>query len=104
MSDPSKSAPAPKKRSLFKRAAWQDAPKNDEEDIFSHSKDFKNIVAEQNRTEAEKRRKAEEDRARKHAARGDRKRRKVSTDHDDTALPGGGSGSSSRADRTGSKA
>jgi hypothetical protein len=102
MSDPSKSAPAPKKRSLFKRAAWQDAPRNDEEDMFSHSKDFKNIVAEQNRIAAEERRKAEQDRARKQATRGDSKRRKVSTDHDDTALPDGGADSSSRTARTGS--
>jgi hypothetical protein len=104
MSNTTKDAPAPKKRSLFKRAAWQDAPKDDEEDIFSHSKDFKNIVAEQNRIEAEKKKKADEDRARQQAARGARKRRKVSTDHDDIMLPGSGSGSPSHADRSGSKA
>lgn len=103
MSDTTK-APAPKKRSLFKRAAWQDAPAHEGEDIFSHSNEFKNIVAEQNRVEAEKRQKAEEDGKRKQAAQGDWKRRKVSNDHDDIVLPGSGSGSSSHAARNGSRA
>jgi hypothetical protein len=103
MSDTTQGAPAPKKRSLFKRAAWQDSPKTDE-DIFSHSKDFKYIVAEQHRVEAEKKKKAEEERKRKLAGHGDKKRRKVSNDHDECVLPSSGSGSSRHANRTGSKA
>ena len=49
MTDATTGAPAPKKRSLFKRAAWQDAAKKEDEDMFSHSNEFKDIVAEENR-------------------------------------------------------
>jgi hypothetical protein len=110
MTDTTQGAPAPKKRSLFKRAAWQDAPKTDGEDIFSHANEFKNIVAEQSRLQAEKRRQAQDERKRKPAGHADRKRRKVSSDHVDKdednepAAPTSGSGSSTRPDRTGSKA
>jgi hypothetical protein len=102
MTDTTQAAPAPKKRSLFKRAAWQDSPKaEDDDDIFSHSKDFQNIVAQQNNAQAEKRREAEEGRKRKQADHTDRKRRKVSSDSDEPALPGNGSGGSERPMRTG---
>jgi hypothetical protein len=102
MTDTTPAAPAPKKRSLFKRAAWQDTPKTEDDDIFSHSKDFQSIVAQQNKVQAEERRKAEEERKRKHADHADRKRRKVSSDPGEPALPGSGSGSSARPGRTGS--
>lgn len=107
MTDTTPSASAPKKRSLFKRAAWQDAPKT-EEDIFSHAKDFGNIVAEQNRLQAEKRKQAEEARRKKEGSDGS-KRRKASggaQDDEEPRLSGSGSGSSARAgrDRMGSKA
>jgi len=106
MTDTTEGAPAPKKRSLFKRAAWQDAPKKEEEDMFSHAKDFKNIVAEQTKREDEKRRKANEERKRRQDGQADRKRRKVSGDLDEPALPGSGSGNSSsgRATRMNTKA
>ncbi|KAH5437924.1 hypothetical protein HBI47_060530 [Parastagonospora nodorum] len=109
MTDTPKDAPPLKKRSLFKRAAWQDSPTNDE-DIFSHSKDFKHIVAQQKRYEAEKKeaerkKKAEEGRERKRklAATGDRKRSKVSHDNE-SVLTGSASGSSPQANETCSKA
>jgi hypothetical protein len=109
MTDTPKDAPPLKKRSLFKRAAWQDSPTNDE-DIFSHSKDFKHIVAQQKRYEAEKKeaerkKKAEEGRERKRklAATGDRKRNKVSHDNE-SVLAGSASGSSPQANETCSKA
>jgi hypothetical protein len=76
-------APAPKKRSLFKRAAWQDAPPKEGEDMFSHADEFNNIVAAQNRLQAEERRKADEARKRKHAGQTDKKRRKLSSGHDE---------------------
>jgi hypothetical protein len=97
MTDSTKGAPAPKKRSLFKRAAWQDTPhtEGEGEDMFSHANEFQNIVAEQNKREAEKRKKAAEERKRKHDGMADRKRRKVSVDHNEPVLPkSGGSGSS----------
>ncbi|KAL5121803.1 hypothetical protein ACEQ8H_000018 [Pleosporales sp. CAS-2024a] len=97
MTDTTDGAPAPKKRSLFKRAAWQDAPKTDE-DIFSHSKDFQYIVAEQTRLDAEKRKKADDERKRKAPVHSDRKRRKVSIDGSEaTVAPGSGAGGSAQA-------
>jgi hypothetical protein len=100
--DATHTATAPKKRSLFKRAAWQDAPKSEGDDIFSHSKDFQSIVAQQSQAQDEKRRRAAEERAQKHAAPTERKRRKLSSEHDEPALPGSRSGSSARPGRTGS--
>ncbi|KAF1920177.1 ubiquitin-2 like Rad60 SUMO-like-domain-containing protein [Ampelomyces quisqualis] len=101
MMDTTPGAPAPKKRSLFKRAAWQDAPKNEGEDMFSHANEFSNIVAERNRLKAEKRRQA--DAERKKGAVTGRKRRKASDGQHDGSeeprFPGSGSGSSVRASR-----
>ncbi|KAH8726290.1 ubiquitin-2 like Rad60 SUMO-like-domain-containing protein [Phaeosphaeriaceae sp. PMI808] len=94
MTDASQGAPAPKKRSFFKRAAWQDAPTKDSENMFSHANEFGNIVAEQNKREEEKRAKAEEERKRKQADHEERKRRKVSIDHE-TPKPTRSSGSRS---------
>lgn len=108
MTDTSEGAPAPvpKKRSLFKRAAWQDEPKKEgkDEDIFSHANEFNSIVAEQNRREAEKRKKAVEERKRKHSGPTERKRRRISSDHDEPISLRSGSGSAARATRTSSKA
>lgn len=95
MTDATKGAPAPKKRSLFKRAAWQDAAKRENEDIFSHSNEFKDLVAEENRRKeeekrqlAEAKRQAEAEQKREQAGKPDNKskRRKVSTDNEDTIL------------------
>jgi hypothetical protein len=110
MTDTTPGAPAPKKRSLFKRAAWQDKPKAENEDIFSHSNEFTNIVAEQTRLQAEKRlQRLKEKEKEKQAGQADRKRRKVSNDHDEqkydtSALSGSGTGGSARASRTSTKA
>jgi hypothetical protein len=110
MTDTTPGAPAPKKRSLFKRAAWQDKPKAENEDIFSHSNEFTNIVAEQTRLKAEKRlQRLKEKEKEKQAGQADRKRRKVSNDHDEqkydtSALSGSGTGGSARASRTSIKA
>jgi hypothetical protein len=112
MTDTTPGAPAPKKRSLFKRAAWQDKPKAENDDIFSHSNEFNNIVAEQTRLQAEKRLqrlKEKEKEKEKQTGQADRKRRKVSNDHDEhkydtSALSGSGTGDSARASRTSTKA
>lgn len=113
MTDATAGAPPPKKRSLFKRAAWQDAAKNEGEDIFSHSNEFKDIVAEENRRkeqekkdQAEAKRKAEAEEKRERAERHEKKgkRRKVSSDYDEPALHRSGSGESSAITRSESKA
>lgn len=102
MTDTTAGAPVPKKRSFFKRAAWQDAPKEPDDDIFSHKKDFKHMVAEQNKREEEERqKKAEQERKRKQDEQHDRKRRKVSSE---SSVPRSGSGSSARTSRTSNKA
>ena len=113
MTDATTGAPAPKKRSLFKRAAWQDAAKRENEDIFSHSSEFKDIVAEENRRKEEKKRKqaeakrkAEEEQKREQVERQEEKgkRRKVSTDYDEPILLRSGSADSGRISRSQSKA
>jgi hypothetical protein len=98
MTDTTQGASAPKKRSLFKRAAWQDKPKAENEDIFSHRNEFTNIVAEQTRLQAERRLQKQKEKD-KQAGHVDRKRRKVSNDHgdhhhDELARSGGSSGRS----------
>ncbi|KAJ4987209.1 hypothetical protein SVAN01_07361 [Stagonosporopsis vannaccii] len=95
MMDATKGASAPRKRSLFKRAAWQDAAKKENEDIFSHSNEFKDLIAEENRRkeeerkqQAEAKRKAEEQQRSEQPEELDKKgkRRKVSTDYEDPIL------------------
>lgn len=113
MTDATSGAPPPKKRSLFKRAAWQDAAKQENEDIFSHSNEFGNIVAEENRRkeeakkkkQAEAKRTAEEEQKREQAERQDKKgkRRKVSTDYDEPILLHDDSADSGRISRSQSK-
>lgn len=86
MTDSAPDAPVPKKRSLFKRAAWQDSPKTDG-DMFSHASQYNEIVAERTRVQAEERAKAEAAKKQKRAAGpADRKRRKTSSDHDEMAM------------------
>lgn len=106
MTDATTGAPAPKKRSLFKRAAWQDAAKKENEDMFSHSNEFKDIVAEENRRKEEAKRKAEREEKRvqieKHDKKG--KRRKVSAEFDEPILVRSDSGESSRLSRSQTKA
>jgi hypothetical protein len=96
-------APPPKKRSLFKRAAWQDAPKKDNEDIFSHSNEFPDMMAAQNKRKSAEKREAEASRQRKASEPHDRKRRRISNEGEQAALPKSGS-SQQRASRTPSKA
>jgi hypothetical protein len=107
MTEPSTTEPAapPKKRSLFKKAAWQTAvkPEGKEKDIFSHSDTFNDIIADQARLNKAKKEKAQAAKKRKAEEEGDRKRRKVSLDAEKSKLPGSGSGSSSRTSRTESK-
>lgn len=113
MTDATSGAPAPKKRSLFKRAAWQDAAKKENEDIFSHSNEFNNIVAEENKRKEEAKRehavakrKAEEEQRREQAEKQDKKgkRRKVSADYDEPILLQNDSADSGRISRSQSKA
>lgn len=97
---------------MFKRAAWQDAAKKEGEDIFSHSSEFKDIVAEENRRkeqakqeQAEAKRKAEEEQKLEQAGKQKKgKRRKVSDDYDEPMLLRSGSGDSGGMSRSESKA
>ncbi|KAH9860676.1 hypothetical protein J1614_012008 [Plenodomus biglobosus] len=106
MTDPTTAAPAPKKRSLFKRAAWQDAAKKEDEDMFSHSNEFKDIVAEQNRRQEEEKRKAEEEAKQRKASvsrESKSKRRKVSTEDKKPMIPISESGSPAKTTRRNSR-
>jgi hypothetical protein len=103
MTDPTASAGPPKKRSLFKRAAWQDAPKKDGDDMFSHSNEFNDIVAEQARIRAEEKKKAEAARKRKHCEPRDQKRRRISNDTQEPVPTKSSSASKERAGITASK-
>ncbi|EUC45773.1 hypothetical protein COCMIDRAFT_94669 [Bipolaris oryzae ATCC 44560] len=82
MTQATQSAAPPKKRSLFKRPAWQDSPKDDDADIFSHSNEFADIIADEARRRAEEKKQDETRRARKHSQPRDSKRRRTS-DQDD---------------------
>jgi hypothetical protein len=99
-------APPPKKKFTFKKAAWQTAPQAEEKeqvDIFSHSNEFRDIVAEQTRRkEEEKKKKAEEARKRKADEERERKRQRVSTEAHER-IPGSGSANSTRESRLSSK-
>ncbi|KAF1845809.1 uncharacterized protein K460DRAFT_417004 [Cucurbitaria berberidis CBS 394.84] len=101
MADTTQDVPAPKKRSFFKRAAWQDAAKKEGEDMFSHANEFKDMVAEQDRHREEVERKAESERHHKQAGQRQGKRRKVSLESEESIVSGSGSG---KRKRTGSKA
>ncbi|OSS54902.1 hypothetical protein B5807_01511 [Epicoccum nigrum] len=106
MTDATTGAPAPKKRSLFKRAAWQDAAKKENEDMFSHSNEFKDIIAEENRRKDEAKRKTEREEKRIQAEKHDKKgkRQKVSAEFDEPILVRSDSGESSRLSRSQTKA
>ncbi|KAF2441015.1 hypothetical protein P171DRAFT_434710 [Karstenula rhodostoma CBS 690.94] len=84
MTDSTNGAAAPPKRRAFgfKKAAWQTAPKKDEQDMFSHSNEFQDIVAEQAKRKEEKK-KAEEAQKRTAEEERHRKRRKVSVESDE---------------------
>ncbi|KAF9730470.1 hypothetical protein PMIN02_002020 [Paraphaeosphaeria minitans] len=87
MTDPTNGAAAaqPKRRAFgFKKAAWQTAPKKDEQDMFSHSNEFQDIAAEQAKRQEEKK-KAEEAQKQKAEEERHRKRRKVSVESDEEA-------------------
>ncbi|KAI4618419.1 hypothetical protein J4E80_005017 [Alternaria sp. BMP 0032] len=103
MTDTPASVAPPKKRSLFKRAAWQDAPKKDGEDMFSHSNEFNDIVAEQARIRAEEKKQAEAARKRKHSEPRDQKRRRISNDTEEPVPTKSSSASREWASRTASK-
>ncbi|KAF1954009.1 hypothetical protein CC80DRAFT_494248 [Byssothecium circinans] len=97
MSEGTSGAPAPKKKFGFKKAAWQTAaPKAENDDMFSHSKDFGAIVAEEARRKKEQREKAEAERKRKAEEERNRKKRKVSSEMDED-IKHGGSGASHRS-------
>ncbi|PVH95998.1 hypothetical protein DM02DRAFT_617505 [Periconia macrospinosa] len=79
-------APPPKKRSFFKKAAWQtQAPKSQDEpeaDMFSHSNTFDEIVAEEARLKLAAKKKAEAARKRKAEELQSRAKRKASVEVD----------------------
>ncbi|KAJ4344725.1 uncharacterized protein N0V89_012469 [Didymosphaeria variabile] len=84
MTDSTNGAAAPpKKRSFgFKKAAWQTAPKNDAQDLFSHSNEFQDIVAEEEKRRTEQK-KAEEAQKRKVEKERELKKRKLSVERDE---------------------
>ncbi|CAO2649127.1 Nn.00g100760.m01.CDS01 [Neocucurbitaria sp. VM-36] len=102
MPDAQQDAPAPKKRSFFKRAAWQDAAKKDGADMFSHANEFSDIVAAQDRRIEEDAQEAQRERRRTQAAQHERKRRKVSLENGDPTSTGCGVGSRAK-NESGSK-
>ena len=78
---PGATAAPPKKRSFFKKAAWQTQVKPEgekEQDIFSHSNEFKDIVAEQAKRKQQEKKVKEEEKKRKHEEDRERKRRRIS--------------------------
>lgn len=84
MTEPENSEPPKKKRWGFKKAAWQvEKEEADKRDIFSHSSEFKDIVAEDNRRKQEAKRKKEEEKKRKEEEKREKKRRKVSLELED---------------------
>jgi hypothetical protein len=91
----------PKKRSFFKKAAWQSEVKKEgskNQDIFSHSDEYKDIVAEQERRKKEEReaKEAKEAKKRKLEEDRERKRRKISIEDEGIQMPTSGSGSANR--------
>ncbi|KAJ4301261.1 hypothetical protein N0V90_003352 [Kalmusia sp. IMI 367209] len=96
-------AQAKKKRFGFKKAAWQTAPKAEtQEDMFSHSSEFKDIIAEETKRKIEEKRKVEEAKQRKADDVRQRKRRKVSAEPDEK-VHASRSGNSDQDDRMASK-
>jgi hypothetical protein len=93
-----------KKRSFFKKAAWQTKPKTEESDLFSHSNEFKDIVAEENKRKQEERQKKEDEKKRKAEEEQVRKRRRVSREHEEPKAQLNRSGSSTRSSRRADKA
>ncbi|KAF1964992.1 hypothetical protein BU23DRAFT_575202 [Bimuria novae-zelandiae CBS 107.79] len=84
MTDATTSAAAPpKKRFGFKKAAWQEAPKTEAEDMFSHANEFSNIVAEETRRKNDQKKKAGLEPKRKLSEEREPKRRKVSASQDE---------------------
>lgn len=95
-------AAPPKKRSFFKKAAWQTAAQageGQELDMFSHSNEFRDIIAEETRKKNEERRKVEEAHKRKAEEQRERKRRRVSLESEERQTPRRGSGSSTHGSR-----
>lgn len=109
MTEPTPSAAAPKRRTLFKRPAWQDKPQNDQTDIFRHANEFSDMVAEQTRRREEERKQKRQKKQQqqveaakdhKHSEVHLGKRRRISND----AVPQSAEPSHERVDRTSSKA
>ncbi|KNG49004.1 hypothetical protein TW65_03985 [Stemphylium lycopersici] len=96
MTETTTSAAPPKKRTLFKRPAVRAAAKNEEADIFSHSNEFSDIVALEEKQRAEAKKRAEASR--------DRKRRRISSDNQEAPPPNTGSDKKAQASRASSKA
>jgi hypothetical protein len=104
---PGATAAPPKKRSFFKKAAWQTKVKPEgekEQDIFSHSKEFSDVVAEQAKRKQQEKKLKEEEKKRKHEEERERKRRRISDEVVEDSKPlKSGSRSSPRTNRKESK-
>jgi hypothetical protein len=88
MADPENPAPA-RKRTFFKKAAWQTKKDADEtdRDIFSHSNTFREIVAEEKRRKEEQKRREAEEKKRKRDENHQRKRRRISSEQENERSP-----------------
>ncbi|KAH7391982.1 ubiquitin-2 like Rad60 SUMO-like-domain-containing protein [Pyrenochaeta sp. MPI-SDFR-AT-0127] len=105
MTDNTQGASVPKKRSFFKRAAWQDVTKKEGQDMFSHTNEFKYIVAEQIRHRAEEERKTVLEQQHKQAEQHDGKRQKMLAERQaEPSLPRRSGGPASRSGTAVSKA
>ncbi|KAF2644279.1 hypothetical protein P280DRAFT_466934 [Massarina eburnea CBS 473.64] len=91
---PGATARPKKKFGGFKKAAWQTAAPKAEgqpQDMFSHSNDFRDLVAEEVKRKADDRKRAESKRAEEQS----RKKRKASAEMDEDCKPGSGRSRSS---------
>ncbi|KAF2259847.1 hypothetical protein CC78DRAFT_536815 [Lojkania enalia] len=102
MTDSNTGAPTapPKKRSFFKKAAWQTAVKPEDskdKDIFSHSNEYKDIVAEEARRKKERQARHEEQK-RKEDEQRRHKRQRLSSEEPDIKSPASGLGRRTKTD------
>ncbi|KAF2657323.1 hypothetical protein K491DRAFT_626748 [Lophiostoma macrostomum CBS 122681] len=94
----------PKKRSFFKKAAWQTNVKPEgekEQNVFSHSNEFKDIVAEQTRRKQEEKKLKEEEKKRKREEERERKRCRISDEVEEPLRSGSRSSRTKRKESKG---
>ncbi|KAF2280717.1 uncharacterized protein EI97DRAFT_490886 [Westerdykella ornata] len=92
MTEPENPEPPKRKRFAFKKAEWQAKKEDDDHrDMFSHSNEFRDIIAEENRRKQEAKRKKEEEKKRKEEEKREKKRAKLSLEREEGQGPGNAS-------------